>query len=50
MIPDTKGFDMLLTYADREAVLYRDKLQGKYEAETAHHSSRSDQCRGSRSE
>ena len=24
---------MLVTYADREAVLYRDKLQGKYEAE-----------------
>lgn len=31
VIPDTKGFDVLITYADREAVLYRDKLQGKYE-------------------
>lgn len=28
--PDTKGFDLVVTYADREGVLYRDKLQGKY--------------------
>ncbi len=30
--PDTKGFDIVATYADRTAVLYRDKLAGKYEA------------------
>jgi Flp pilus assembly protein TadD len=34
IIPDTKGFDVVVTYASREATLYRDKLQGKYEAET----------------
>jgi tetratricopeptide (TPR) repeat protein len=33
VVPDTKGFDLLVTYADRDAVLYRDKLQGRYEAE-----------------
>jgi tetratricopeptide (TPR) repeat protein len=32
--PDTKGFDVIATYSDRAAVLYRDKLAGKYEAET----------------
>lgn len=32
MMPDTKGFDVVVTYADRSAVLYRDKLAGKYEA------------------
>jgi hypothetical protein len=33
VVPDTKGFDLLITYADRGAVLYRDKLQGNYEPE-----------------
>lgn len=32
-VPDTKGFDILLTYSGQEAVFYRDKLQGRYEAE-----------------
>ena len=30
VVADTKGFDMLVTYANRGAVLYRDKLQGNY--------------------
>ena len=34
VVPDTKGFDILITYAGRNAVLYRDKLQGNYTAET----------------
>jgi Flp pilus assembly protein TadD len=29
--PDTKSFDIVATYADRPALLYRDKLAGKYE-------------------
>lgn len=33
VIPDTKGFDLLVTYSDRDAVLYRDKLQGVYQPE-----------------
>jgi tetratricopeptide (TPR) repeat protein len=33
MVPDTKSFDLVVTYSDRSAVLYRDKLAGKYEAE-----------------
>ena len=33
VVPDTKGFDILITYAARNAVLYRDKLQGNYTAE-----------------
>jgi tetratricopeptide (TPR) repeat protein len=34
VVPDTKGFDFVVTYADRPAVLYRDKLQGRYEVES----------------
>jgi tetratricopeptide (TPR) repeat protein len=34
VVPDTKGFDFVVTYADREAVLYRDRLQGRYDVET----------------
>jgi Tfp pilus assembly protein PilF len=33
VVPDTKGFDMVVTYADRPGVLYRDRLQGKFDAE-----------------
>ncbi len=33
VVPDTKGFDILITYAAHNAVLYRDKLQGNYTAE-----------------
>ena len=33
VIPDTKGFDIAVSYADREGVLYRDRLQGNYAAE-----------------
>lgn len=33
LIPDSKSLDLLVTYADRPAVLYRDKLAGKYEAQ-----------------
>lgn len=33
VVPDTKGFDLLITYAAKNAVLYRDKLMGKYTAE-----------------
>jgi tetratricopeptide (TPR) repeat protein len=34
VVPDTKGFDLVITYAGRDAALYRDKLQGRYEAES----------------
>jgi tetratricopeptide (TPR) repeat protein len=30
--PDTKAFDLVVSYQDRVAVLYRDKLAGRYEA------------------
>jgi Flp pilus assembly protein TadD len=30
VIPDTKSFDVLVTYADRASVLYRDRLAGKF--------------------
>ena len=33
LIPDTKGIDLAVTYADRPAMLYRDRLGGKFEAE-----------------
>jgi tetratricopeptide (TPR) repeat protein len=33
LVADTKGFDLAVSYAGRAAVLYRDKLQGKYEPE-----------------
>ncbi|MBC7925355.1 MAG: VCBS repeat-containing protein [Bryobacteraceae bacterium] len=32
-MPDTKGFDLAVSYLERDGVLYRDKLQGKYEVE-----------------
>lgn len=32
VIPDTKSFDLLVTYAGRASVLYRDRLAGKYQA------------------
>ncbi|MBL8216528.1 MAG: tetratricopeptide repeat protein, partial [Bryobacterales bacterium] len=32
LIPDTKNHDILVTYNEHEAVLYRDRLAGKYEA------------------
>jgi hypothetical protein len=32
--PDTPGFDLVVSYADRAGVLYRDKLGGSYEAVT----------------
>jgi tetratricopeptide (TPR) repeat protein len=32
LVPDTPGKDMVAMYGDREAVLYRDRLAGKYEA------------------
>jgi tetratricopeptide (TPR) repeat protein len=32
--PDGKAFDLAVTYADREPVLYRDQLGGRYTAET----------------
>jgi tetratricopeptide (TPR) repeat protein len=31
--PDTKAFDLAVSYADRKGVLYRDQLRGIYEAE-----------------
>ena len=31
-IPDSKAFDLAVSYADRKAVLYRDQLQGVYQA------------------
>ena len=32
VVPDTKGFDIAVTYADHSAVLYQDQLRGVYEA------------------
>lgn len=32
LVPDTKAFDLAVSYQDRPAVLYRDKLAGKFEA------------------
>ncbi|MBL8177288.1 MAG: tetratricopeptide repeat protein [Bryobacterales bacterium] len=34
-VPDTKGVDVLVTYTDRESVLYRDLLAGKFRAESS---------------
>jgi Flp pilus assembly protein TadD len=31
LVPDSKAFDLAVSYADRPGVLYRDKLAGKYE-------------------
>jgi len=36
LLPDTPGFDVLVTYRDREAVLYRDRLLGRYEVMPVH--------------
>jgi tetratricopeptide (TPR) repeat protein len=33
LIADTKGYDLIVAYANQPAVLYRDKLQGVFEAE-----------------
>ncbi|MGE5644517.1 MAG: tetratricopeptide repeat protein [Acidobacteriota bacterium] len=35
LVPDTKGFDLLVSYAGRGAVLYRDQMRGVYTAEPA---------------
>jgi tetratricopeptide (TPR) repeat protein len=32
LIPDTKGFDLAVAFEDRAGVLYRDRLQGAFEA------------------
>lgn len=32
LVKDTDGMDLVVTYRDRSAVLYRDRLAGKYEA------------------
>ncbi|HEX2385669.1 MAG TPA: FG-GAP-like repeat-containing protein, partial [Candidatus Binatia bacterium] len=32
VVPDTKGMDLLVTYAGRSAVLYRDQMRGVFEA------------------
>ena len=32
LVPDSKAFDLVVSYRDRSAVLYRDKLAGKFEA------------------
>jgi hypothetical protein len=32
LVSDTKGIDLLVTYTDRNAVLYRDQLRGLFEA------------------
>ena len=32
VVPDTKGIDLAVSYADRKAVLYRDQLRGLFEA------------------
>ena len=32
-VPDTKGIDLAVSYADREGVLYRDQLRGEFKAE-----------------
>jgi hypothetical protein len=34
LIPDSKGMDLLVSYGDHSAVLYRDQMRGVYEAET----------------
>lgn len=34
-VPDTPGIDLAVTYADRNGVLYADKLAGKFEARSA---------------
>ena len=36
-IPDTKGFDLIVTYKDRSGVLYEDRLGGKYSAVPIEH-------------
>lgn len=33
VVPDTKGLDVLVTYADHPAILYRDRLAGRFEPE-----------------
>lgn len=33
LVPDTKALDLVVSYADRPAVLYRDRLGGRYEAQ-----------------
>ncbi len=33
LVPDTDPMDLVVAYADRPGVLYRDRLNGKYEAE-----------------
>jgi tetratricopeptide (TPR) repeat protein len=33
VLADTKGFDLVVSYEDRPAVLYRDRLQGRYVSE-----------------
>ena len=33
LVADTNGFDLVVSYADRSAVLYRDRLGGKYEVQ-----------------
>ena len=32
LVPDTDGMDLVVSYADRAGVLYRDRMNGKYEA------------------
>ena len=32
VVPDTKGIDLAVSYADRKTVLYRDRLRGVFEA------------------
>ena len=32
LVPDTKAYDLAVSYADRPGTLYRDRLAGKYEA------------------
>ena len=34
LIPDSKALDLVVSYSDRPAVLYRDKLGGNFEAQT----------------
>jgi tetratricopeptide (TPR) repeat protein len=34
LVPDTDHFDLLVAYADRPAVVYRDRLLGQYQAES----------------
>jgi len=33
LVPDTDGFDLVVTFEDRPGVLYRDRLAGRYQAE-----------------